>query len=115
MAELTCPPHHPGSDDTDDDLRQRLIQVARRRETVTYGALSPSAPQSLWRPLDRINWVEHAEGRPLLTAVVVNKDRRRPGEGFFKMAKEMGRFDGNDWDAFWRRELQAVWDYWDEG
>ncbi len=97
------------------DLRQRLIQVARREATITYGELCPSAPQSLWRPLDQINWVEHGEGRPLLTAVVVSKDRRRPGKGFFKMAKKMGRFKGNDREAFWREELQAVWDYWNDG
>ena len=68
---------------TDDDLRRRLIQVARRKATVTYGELSPDAPRSLWHPLDRINAVEVAEGRPSLTAVVVNKDLSKPGNGFF--------------------------------
>ena len=97
----------------DDNLRQRLIQVARRKATITYGELDPDAPRSLGTRLDPISNVEAAEGRPLLTAVAVNKDLRMPGAGFFTMAKDVGRFDGNDQDAFWRRELQAVWDYWE--
>ena len=97
------------------DLRQRLIQVARRRETVTYGELCPSAPRAIGRKLDQIGSVELAEGRPLLTAAVVTKETGKSGAGFFALARAWGRFDGNNWDAFWRQELQAVWDYWDDG
>ena len=97
------------------DLRQRLIQVARRKATVTYSELSPSAPRAIGRKLDQIGSVELADGRPLLTAVVVTKETGKSGTGFFALAREWGRFDGNNWNAFWQQELQAVWDYWDDG
>lgn len=85
----------------DADLRQRLIQVARRKATVTYSGLSPAAPQSIGRKLDHIGSVDLAEGQPLLTAVAVTKKTGKSGTGFFALARAWGRFDGNNWDAFW--------------
>ena len=103
------------ADEIDDDLRQRLIQTARRKVTVTYSELSPEAPRAIWPMLDQVNRYEVAEGRPMLTAVVVTKEARKPGIGFFTQARTLGRFDGNNWDDFWQRELQEVWDYWNDG
>jgi len=44
--------------------------------------------------LDEINRYEHREGRPLLSAVVVVQEDNKPGEGFFKLARELGVFQG---------------------
>ena len=112
MAEVTRPPHHRAPDETNYGLRQRLIEVAGRKATVTYSELSPTAPRAIGRKLDEINSVELAAGRPMLTAVVVTKETGKSSAGFFAQARAWGRFDGNNWDAFWQQELQAVWDHW---
>ena len=57
----------------DYDLRQKLIEVAKRKGTISYFELRPDAPQTLAAPLDEINKYEQGEGRPLLSAVVVHK------------------------------------------
>jgi hypothetical protein len=44
-------------------------------------------------------------------AVVVQAENK-PGEGFFKLARELGLFLGSDELAFWVKELNRVWDYW---
>ena len=97
----------------DHDLRQRLIEVARSGQTINYSALRPDAPQTLGAPLDEINRHEHREGRPLLSAVVAHKDGdRMSGVGFFNVAWELGRYKGGDPEQYWTRELESVWNYW---
>lgn len=63
--------------------------------------------------LDAISTFEHRQGRPLLSAVVVSSAGKRPGGGFFKMAKS-NRVQGPDDDdkAFFDAELNRVCDYW---
>ena len=96
----------------DHDLRQRLIEVAKRMETISYSELRPEAPQTLAIPLDEINKYEQRDGRPLLSAVVIHKDDdRMPGVGFFRMAWELGQYKGEDPEQFWVRELERVWNY----
>ena len=97
----------------DQDIRQRLIEVARRRATICYSELRPEAPRTLAVPLDEINTYEHREGRPLLSAVVVRKDGNgMPGEGFFYIAWQLGRFLYGDEHRYWRQELDKVWNFW---
>ena len=48
----------------------------------------------------------------MLSAVVVFEVNNRPGEGFFGLARSMGKFTGSDRDAFWVGELKRVHDYW---
>ena len=90
----------------DHDLRQRLIEVAKNKETISYSELRPEAPQTLAIPLDEINKYEHREGRPLLSAVVTHKDGdRMSGDGFFRIAWELGQYKEGDPEEFWRGEL----------
>ena len=97
----------------DHDLRRSLIDVAKRRETISYSELRPDAPQTLAAPLDEINRHEHREGRPLLSAVVAHKDGdRMSGDGFFRIAWELGEYQEGDPERYWRQELERVWDYW---
>ncbi|MGF7035387.1 hypothetical protein J2T17_006395 [Paenibacillus mucilaginosus] len=66
--------------------------------------------------LDEISTDELEQGRPLLSALVILKDGNRPGSGFFKMARERGKYKGrskDDEEVFWISELNAVYDYWD--
>ena len=97
----------------DFDLRQRLIEVAKSKETISYSELRPDAPQTLAAHLDEINKYEHGEVRPLLSAVVTHKDGdRMPGSGFFKSAWELGQYKEGNREEYWRQELERVWGYW---
>ena len=97
----------------DFDLRQRLIEVAKSKETISYSELRPDAPQTLAAHLDEINKYEHGEVRPLLSAVVTHKGGdRMPGRGFFKSAWDLGQYKEVNPEEYWRQELERVWGYW---
>lgn len=99
-------------------LRAHLIAVARRRETTTYAAAGRAVGLNVHDPADRerlatllraISTAEHAAGRPMLTAVVVLQGRGRPGRGFFNLARELGRHDGAEDEAFLAAEAERVY------
>lgn len=96
----------------------KLREVARNRDTISYEDVGnlvglqmedPAHRNELVGLLDQISRHEHRAGRPMLSAVVVHKDTRIPGQGFFKLARELGRYSGSD-DLFHVRELKAVHD-----
>ncbi|MBN2331379.1 MAG: hypothetical protein JXC85_06195 [Candidatus Aenigmarchaeota archaeon] len=63
--------------------------------------------------LDDINRADRKKTGLLITAVVVRKDTKMPGNGFFELAFELGCF--NKWGQryrFWVDEIKRVWDYW---
>ena len=98
-------------------IYEKLKEVARSKNITNYGAIAPIArvePHNpiLWGILDEINRYEHREGHPMLSAVVIVQEENKPGEGFFKLARDLGMFFGSDELAFWVSELNRVWDYW---
>ena len=103
-------------------IYERLKEVARAGHTCFYGDLSelidlPPRSRKLYRILDSINVHEDGEGRPLLSALVVRRGFRIPGDGFFVNAKDLGRYDDSSGDAtvhaaFWIDEVRRIWDYW---
>ena len=65
------------------------------------------------RILGEISTDEHDSGRPLLSVVVVHKENHRPGEGFFNLAKELGKQKPDEDDVtFYAKELKSVFDWW---
>ena len=64
-----------------------------------------------------ISTIEHFLGRPMLSAVVVRKDTGKPGNGFFELAKSLGKFNPNSQrkNSFWQQELQNVYNTWNDG
>ena len=103
------------------DIYERLKEVARAGQTITYGEIAPMANLDMESPADRneisrilgaISEREHEEGRPLLSAVVMLADIGYPGKGFFTLARELGLYDGADDLAFFVRELRRVHEYW---
>lgn len=69
--------------------------------------------------LGEISSSEHAQKRPLITAVVVQGEwagnPQMPGEGFFNLARELGLYAGKtDLDdvEFFAKELQRVYSFW---
>jgi hypothetical protein len=73
-----------------DPVRDTLIRAARAGELVYYSELAkllsidmdnPHFGVQVGRVLDEINQDEVADGRPMLSAIVVSKDTMLPGKG----------------------------------
>ena len=106
-------------DATTEAIRERLLEIARNGSTTTYKELGKAVglhwrSRHLFDALDEINRHEHGGKRPLLTAVVINAESRRPGPGFFNLAKVLGLFDParDDERGYWERERQRVYSHW---
>lgn len=97
--------------------RARLVTAARAGRTIFYKDvaalfLDPRLkPQSgaMRELLMEISVAEHGAGRPLLSAIVVRTDTRRPGKGFEAMARRLKCRVGSHPDRFWRRQRDQVW------
>ena len=96
-------------------VRNRLIEVARSRSLTTYGELAPIAglpAVAVGRLLDEIVTGEVGAGRPMLSAVVVDAERRT-GDGFFKLAAALGRAASSERsESFLTAEREAAYRYW---
>lgn len=97
-----------------------LIEVARRKDKITYSELAAEITainieahdSRMNHLLGEISSEEDAQGRGMLTAIVVHKfGDLRPGPGFYDLAKSLGK-DTSDKDFFWISEVKTVHDYW---
>jgi len=102
-----------------------LITVAEQESTITYSDLVERVRdlQHLANPIDNphdprlaeilgeISREEDAAGRGMLSVVVVRKNDDIPGDGYFILAKELGR-DTSDRVKCWVEELKKVHGYW---
>ena len=100
--------------------RDVLIEVARRKDKITYSELATKITainieahdSRMNHLLGEISSEEDAQGRGMLTAIVVHKfGDLRPGPGFYDLAKSLGK-DTSDKDFFWISEVKTVHDYW---
>lgn len=87
-----------------NEVRNYLIELSRKRplRTVTYQQLSdkcalglnmrenPSDRNELGGILGNISAYEHENGRPLLSSLVVRANDNYEGDGFYKLAEELG-------------------------
>ena len=100
----------------------KLIKTAQKRETIYYKDVAQimglptqgehMAKETGWM-LGEISENEHNHGRALLSAVVVRKDIKMPGEGFSKLARQLGKLaQGQNEQTFWQNELQDVYNTW---
>ena len=103
-----------------EEMRQALIQTAKRKDTIPYSELVEQVESIRLEPdafalahmLGEISTSEHSEGRGMLTVLVVHKDGdKQPGPGFFELAKQLGR-DTSDSVICWVNELNTVHEYW---
>lgn len=101
------------------EARDAMIARAKTGDVMTYSelvheiksiTLGPHDPR-LFHMLGEVSSDEEAEGRGMLTAVVVGQESGTPGTGFFELADELGR-DTSDHDQCWLNELKAVHAYW---
>lgn len=116
-------------------IRQALITAARRVDhgntdaaLVTYGELDELVPSNQTgnsKPGVGHGWVtpirialyhvsayEHQFGRPLISALVVRKDGRFPGDGFSKLVAQIWPEQTSNDQAFWEDHVRAVVEFW---
>ena len=99
-----------------------LMDVARDNTypIITYSDLAEQITCIDLQPHDKrmgillgeISRAEHAEGRGMLSVLVVHKrGDLKPNKGFFELAKDLGE-DVSDEPAFWLSEWNKVQTYW---
>jgi hypothetical protein len=73
----------------------------------------PRRYKGIGQILAEVSSYEDAHGRPMLSALVVRKYSRRPGKGFAKLARSLGKqiIPGQEMD-FWRNEVERVITFW---
>ena len=107
--------------DEETKVYEKIVKVAKNEGVITYSKVASRAGIDTnwdgWRwkiraILDTISRREHRNGRPLLSAVVIRKNEGTPGDGFFKLAKGLGLYNGGDDDMYWWEELKRVHAYW---
>lgn len=106
----------------DQAIRERLIVAAKRGEVVHYADLAkalgremkgPNWAVHIGRILGRISSEEADNGRPLLSVIVVSRDTKLPGGGFYNLGQEKHLVEpGEDEAAFVTRQTRRVYEYW---
>ena len=104
-------------------IYEELRRVARSEDVTYYSCVAPLVGldmdlledrNRIANILDRISTTEHQAGRPLLSAVVIRKDKNMPGRGFFNLARRLRLHDANNDFQYWFREIRSVHTYWSE-
>jgi hypothetical protein len=98
-----------------DEVVSILGERAQHAEPIFYGDLAKVISAVDLEPhgfamnaiLDEVSRAEDDNGRGMLSVVVVTRETSLPGDGFFKLAKELGR-DTSDREACWMAELEHV-------
>ncbi len=100
---------------------EKLKSVANNREIIGYDAIfeimglrsGNHAAKEAGQMLGEISDHTCREGKPMLSAVVVNQQEGIPGSGFFELAAKLGKFPHGasraQKEAFWKNELKAVY------
>jgi molybdopterin synthase catalytic subunit len=103
-----------------NEARQIMIGCAKSRRMIPYSELVRQITRIRLGPHDtrlshflgEIASEEDAQGRGLLTVVVVHKSGdMQPGPGFFELAQSRGR-DTSKIVECWVEELKKVFAYW---
>ena len=84
-------------------IRIQLQRLAARGEPITYKALAEilevEPPHRIHQVTEALEWLmreDAANEHPFIAALVISRARGRlPAAGFFDIAKELGRFDGD--------------------
>ena len=102
-------------------IYENLKEIARQKSLTNYDEIGKLVGLNMASEydririaqiLDKINQLEVACGRPMITALVILKNKNMPGKGFFDCATKLGKYDGADDDLFWSTEVARVYSYW---
>ena len=91
-------------------LRQRLIEKAKSRETEYYGDIM-NGRVLIGKLLGAISEYELRRGRPPLSAIVIRKDTKMPGPGFFtvpSLQDEIVTMTKEEGQVFWEKKKNEV-------
>jgi hypothetical protein len=100
-----------------EEMRAVLIARARDEKSISYTELTREVHAIHFSPdaaafhhmLDDISREEDAAGRGMLSVIVVHRvGDKRPGPGFFTLAKKLGR-DTSDREKCWVDEFIRVY------
>lgn len=114
---------------------QVLIKVAKENRLITYGEVARKIDLSVLSPYFqlKIGFIvgacsdyENIEGRPLISAIVINETTNYPGKGFWGLPRipqnirlniqysdvESGYKMTDEMLAFWSSEVQSVFGWW---
>ncbi len=103
-------------DQAKEEAKAIIAQLASDGRVIAYSELSAQISSISFEPhtkpyfnfLGEISEEEDAEGRGLMTALVVHRNGDfKPGPGFFDLAQQRGR-DVTDLDRCWAQEVAAV-------
>lgn len=110
------------------EVHQRLIQAAKTEdefveypEIISLAGLNRFKGEALGGELGHLfydiiqqDWAED-KNRPMLSAVAISSSSGGPGDGFYRLAREIGRLKSKteaDELTFWIQELAALRKYW---
>jgi hypothetical protein len=101
-----------------------LIHAARTGGMVTYAGIArltglPTQGNAMANEVGRlvgeISEDEVNRNRPMLSALVVEKDNGQTGRGFFKLARDLGKLNGTSRfkeESFLSKEKRALYSLW---
>ncbi len=92
-------------------VRNYLTFAARHHQLVTPAQLASqtgTAQSRISLRLDEVNREEHAQGHPLIGAIVMAGDTGRPSAAFLRIARELFG-PSEDMQERWRVERDRVW------
>ncbi|GAB6054245.1 hypothetical protein JCM17960_30650 [Magnetospira thiophila] len=100
-------------------VREVLIRNAKSDQVTTYKKVAAefgvkwglTAFVTLKKVLGDVVDLDHSEGTPFLSSLVMSEKDNVCGKGFFTKAKSLGR-TVNDENAFMKEEQQKVFDHW---
>ncbi len=105
-------------------LYENLKDVARQRQLISYSVAGSIVGLDMKKPPDRVTIARFLKeiceyevdlNRPMLSAIVVRKDSKRPGPGFYKLARALGKLldeePSHDQD-FLKSEQEQVYKSW---
>src|SRR5215470_8318342 len=92
-----------------------IVQEGKKGKTIAYSDLTKRISSIGFGPHDysfhhllgEISCEEEAAGRGMLSALVVHKEDGMPGQGFFDLARQLGR-DVTDQLKCWSEEVTTV-------
>lgn len=106
-------------------VHNRLVRLARARRTASFreiaslagtDARSRSSQIRTSKILSEISVYEHSHSRPMLSALVLDREGGSPGPEFYALARTLGRYSGESEGSdrkFLASEIKSVWDHWE--
>jgi hypothetical protein len=94
-------------------VRGVLDALVHDRVLATYGYLAEHVgrhPHSaaLWSILGKLVEEDAKAGNPLRSSLIVNVNTDKPGKQYYEKARDVGLPVGDDEQAFWESQLEAL-------